>query len=320
MEATPFPRNPVPESSGTATTEPARLVETLEHSRFIEFCEACKQYRYIGLCFGAPGIGKTLSAVRYSQADAIGQLDPWTPLTSARLLDTVLYTPSVVNTHGKVGVDLRSARERLLNITMRPINIERRRVLDDLRERDEAWRRVYEGDPRFGGSRCPHFKPTYFEVFSEYEDRKKAMADPTTLIVIDEADRLSITSLEQVRSIFDQGGLGVILIGMPGIEKKMARFPQLYSRICFVHEFRPLAAAEVQKLLETGWTPLGVILPRTPLRPEVLATIIRMTGGNFRLLDRLLAQIERVLKVNEAPEVTLEIVEAARESLVIGQA
>ena len=138
--------------------------------------------------------------------------------------------------------------------------------------------------------------------------------------MIDEADRLSISSLEQVRSTFDQGGLGLILIGMPGIEKKMARFPQLYSRIGFVHEFRPLAAAEVQKLLEAGWTPWGVTLPRRSLRPEVLAAIIRMTGGNFRLLDRLLAQIERVLKVNEAPEVTLEIVEAARESLVIGQA
>ena len=65
--------------------------------------------------------------------------------------------------------------------------------------------------------------------------------------------------------------------------------------------------------------PSGVILPRKPLRPEVLVAIIRMTG-NLRLLDRLLAQIEWVLKVNEAPEVTLEIVEAARESLVIGQA
>lgn len=93
MEATPFPRHPGPELSGTATSEPARFVETLEHSRFIEFCKACRQYRYIGLCFGAPGIVKTLSAVRYSQADAIGQLDPWTPLISARLLDTVLYTP-----------------------------------------------------------------------------------------------------------------------------------------------------------------------------------------------------------------------------------
>ncbi len=62
MEATQCPSHPVPESSGTATNEPASFAETLEPSRFIEFCEACKQYRYIGLCFGAPGIGKTLSA------------------------------------------------------------------------------------------------------------------------------------------------------------------------------------------------------------------------------------------------------------------
>lgn len=45
-----------------------------------------------------------------------------------------------------------------------------------------------------------------------------------------------------------------------------------------------------------------------------------MTGGNFRLVNRLLTQIERVLKVNAAQTVSLEIVDAARESLVIGQA
>jgi hypothetical protein len=56
------------------------------------------------------------------------------------------------------------------------------------------------------------------------------------------------------------------------------------------------------------------------MNAEVLAAIIRMTGGNFRPLDRLLTQIERVLKLNEAQTVSLEIVDAARESLVIGQA
>ena len=45
-----------------------------------------------------------------------------------------------------------------------------------------------------------------------------------------------------------------------------------------------------------------------------------MTGGNFRLLNRLLTQIESVLTLNEAKAATLEIVDAARESLVIGQA
>jgi hypothetical protein len=75
----------------------------------------------------------------------------------------------------------------------------------------------------------------------------------------------------------------------------------------------------MQKLLEQRWTPVGVTLPNEPLAPEVIAKLIRMTGGNFRLLTRILTQIERVLDVNRLHTVTPEVVEAARDSLVIGQ-
>jgi hypothetical protein len=115
------------------------------------------------------------------------------------------------------------------------------------------------------------------------------------------------------------GGIGMVLIGMPGLQKRMARYPQLYSRIGFVHEFRPLDAVEVHHLLQQNWAPLEVTLPSQGLTDaEAISAIIRITGGNFRLLHRLLAQVARIAEINQMSTITLQVVEAARESLVIG--
>jgi len=51
-----------------------------------------------------------------------------------------------------------------------------------------------------------------------------------------------------------------------------------------------------------------------------LAAIIRVTGGNFRLLHRLLTQIAPLMEINTLQTITSKVVEAARESLVIGTA
>lgn len=71
-------------------------------------------------------------------------------------------------------------------------------------------------------------------------------------------------------------------------------------------------------MLDQHWTP-GVYLPQQRLDAETVAAIIRIRGGNFRLLNRLLTQMERILEINALQEVNKAVVEAARESLIIGQ-
>jgi DNA transposition AAA+ family ATPase len=128
-----------------------------------------------------------------------------------------------------------------------------------------------------------------------------------------------MAGLEQLRDIYDRGGMGLVLIGMPGLEKRLARYPQLYSRVGFVHGFRALSPAEMHFILTVKWAEMGWTLRVDDFTDtEAEAAIIRITGGNFRLLQRLWTQIERILQINEMQVVTAEVVEAARESLVIG--
>ncbi len=94
---------------------------------------------------------------------------------------------------------------------------------------------------------------------------------------------------------------------------------QFYFRISFVHEFRPLAAQKIRQLLDQRWTPSGVQLPQHLLDAKTAAAIIRITGGNFRLLNRLLTQMERIIEINSIAELTKAVVEAARDGLFIGK-
>jgi hypothetical protein len=106
---------------------------------------------------------------------------------------------------------------------------------------------------------------------------------------------------------------------MPGLEKRLARYPQLYARVGFVYAFHPLSPVKVRRLLEGHWLPSGVALPAEGLTDEqARAAIIRITGGNFRLFHRLLTQIARLVEINALSHVTQEVVEAARGTRVIG--
>ena len=257
---------------------------TREHRRFTEFADTVRTHRYIGLCWGAPGVGKTLSARHYAGTN---EWEQWQspfpedlgPLPK-RILEarTAFFTPTV----------------------------------------SASVREIDRGLPR--ACQQISYALDYAEhgVVDPYVHRESRSSGRTELLIIDEADRLKAAGLEQVRDYFDRHTMGVILIGMPGIEKRLARYPQLYSRIGFAHEYRQLTPEELTAVLTKRFAPEREALDGGIAHATAIATIVRITGGNFRLVDRLLTQIDRVQKVNGLTGLTPEIVDTARQALLIG--
>jgi DNA transposition AAA+ family ATPase len=272
-------------SESPAAVSTDDFLVTQEYRLFAEFCDACRRYRYIGLCHGPPGVGKTLSARQYARWDTLVSVfaDRRSLLeTPARpdLADcrTVVYTPSMTTTPKRLETELHELRWSLHFAV-------------------EAAQHAGEDDPDVA----------YFD------DRW------TELVIVDEADRLKFPPLEQLRDIYDRSRFGLVLIGMPGIEKRLARYAQFYSRVGFVHHYRTLSADAMRLVLAYKWEQLGLTLvPDDFTTAEAMAAIIRTTGGNLRLVQRLFSQIERILPINRLQVVTPEVVEAARQSLVIG--
>jgi DNA transposition AAA+ family ATPase len=307
----------------------ATFIETREYQRFLEFCDACRDHRYIGICYGPPGVGKTLSARHYTnwdEAESLG-INPNTVTLDAEFINRgIFYTVIVTNSPGRLDSELGSLRKNLRRACppMKQFEAKQDKREEEASEREKRDRKAYElFEPGLWPKAKSFYdfqsKPTLDEVRNDAEPLRNAIGDPTRLIVIDEADRLKMPSLEQLRHIFDRGGIGLVLIGMPGLEKRLARYPQLYSRVGFAHEFRPLTQIETRQLLQQQRLATDLPVPDKEWADEEgIATIIRITGGNFRLLDRLLAQIGRILEINSLRKITRDVVEAARENLVIG--
>ncbi len=264
-----------------ALPTPTDFIVTKEHRRFIEFCDACRRYRHIGLCHGAPGVGKTLSAREYARWDLVeapaSYYLPSAEVPPAFITErTIVYTPGVATAPRQVERTVQDLRRRVNALALRALQAQ-------------------DGDGSGEADRVPD------------------------LIIVDEADRLKMAGLEQLRDLYDRGNLGLIFIGMPGLEKRLARYAQLYSRVGFVHQFRTLSTEEMQFILAHKWAQLGLTLSADDFTDaEAVAAIVRITGGNFRLIQRLFTQIERILQINTMRTVTKEVVEAARESMVIG--
>lgn len=238
-------------------------------------------FRYIGICHGEPGVGKSLAAAAYftQWKEELAHENLVDELSSKKkkIIENckgALVTAPVINTPKIIKTEI-MCRTFGYGVTL---------IKAD--GRDELYKRVEDAYRS-----CP-------------------------LVIIDEADRLNINALEEVRNLYDQYQFGLILIGMPGIEKRFSRYPQLYSRIGFSHEFKRLSEDEMRFILPKIWLNLGLSYnPDYFSDVEALNTIVRITAGNFRLIDRLFSQIKRIIKVNKLEAINREVVEAFKKVL-----
>lgn len=267
-------------------SEAKGFIETKEYKRFAEFCDACIKYKYIGICYGLPGVGKTLSSRYYTNWDYIEKHIKYKNL-------------------GEMGENVDSRILNCSTLFFTAPAVKATRMTSDIGTLGHKLNMVKVIYKRENGNQE--------ETFPDHWD------EDIDLVIVDEIDRLKMQNLEQLRNIYDQSNIAMILIGMPGIEKRLARYPQLYSRIGFAHEFDKLSRDETHHILQYKWEKLGFSIKMEDFSDyEAISSIIRITGGNFRLIQRLFSQIERILEINQLDTITTEVVEAARDSLVIG--
>lgn len=126
-------------------------------------------------------------------------------------------------------------------------------------------------------------------------------------IFVDEADRLAIGRIEDLRDILEMTGAPIILIGEEAIFGLLSERRRVWSRVAHEVEFGPISPAEV------GLYAMKAAALDIP--PELCQRIAERAEGDFRLVRNMMILLEKAAKAAESFNVDaamLETVFAAR--------
>ncbi|MDE5833364.1 MAG: AAA family ATPase [Desulfovibrio sp.] len=151
------------------------------------------------------------------------------------------------------------------------------------------------GDPpKLNADRCKHRIVDLLE-----RDRKP--------VFIDEADRLSIGRIEDLRDILEATGAPIILIGEEGIFGLLSERRRVWSRVAYEVEFGPISPAEVALY--------AMKAAALDIAPELCQKIAERAEGDFRLVRNMMLLLEKAAKAAEnfkVDDAMLETVFSAR--------
>lgn len=135
------------------------------------------------------------------------------------------------------------------------------------------------------------------------------------LLIIDEADKLvskyTQKKMEILRAIFDQSDVGLVIAGEPKLEAQIKTYiARLANRVDFYASLRGLTPSEVEQYLQDfRLTPEAML--------ELKARACDMKNGCFRLLDRTLSNVQRILNETGEETVTPKIIERASAMMML---
>lgn len=217
------------------TTEaPSFFQMTGQYCRFAEICNKSQNGKFIALFFGRTGLGKTECAYHYA---AWRIVEPLLEKSAAarRLPPSTVHCSAAVYT-SDVGATPKRVQANIAALRNR---------FDELVDQSANWYSLDTGP----------FRPHKY----------------LTLLIIDEADRLKLGALEVIRDLYDRTPLSVLLIGSPGIERRLRRsgYGQLHSRFTLAYEIQPLTNDEMRSFItQKGTKQICHAPPMMPCRPQ----------------------------------------------------
>jgi type II secretory pathway predicted ATPase ExeA len=151
---------------------------------------------------------------------------------------------------------------------------------------------------------------------------EEARKGKRTLLVVDEAQNLPISALEELRMLsnYQVGGralLQIFLLGQPEFRDQLARsegLEQLRQRVIATHHLDPMAANEVEpyiahRLALAGWE------ERPQIEAPAFAEIYRQTGGVPRRVNQLAGRILLFAAVEQLDVIDAEVVAAVVDDM-----
>lgn len=135
------------------------------------------------------------------------------------------------------------------------------------------------------------------------------------LLIIDEADKLiskyTQKKMEILRCIFDQSDVGLVIAGEPKLESQIKSYlTRFANRVDFYASLRGLSKTEVEKYLSDY-----------EIEPDALNELISRACNNqtgcFRLLDRTLNNVIRIMNEGQLTQITLKVINQASSMMML---